>query len=97
MGGHRISRLGKCLFRVSTLGRRRFICFERQSRPCREPHFSRGFCEGGGTLPKDWSVFSRALNAFTVTESLSSADLPARFIPELRDLIAATLDGRDLT
>jgi aminoglycoside phosphotransferase (APT) family kinase protein len=75
----------------------RFICFERWSRPCREPHFSRGFCENGGSLPKDWRGFSRALNAFTVTESLSRPDLREDFIHELRDLIAATLDGRDLS
>lgn len=74
----------------------RFICFERWARPCREPHFSRGFCDNGGSLPKDWNVFSRALNAFTATESLSRPDLPERFIPELRELIVATLDGRDL-
>ncbi|HET9319147.1 MAG TPA: phosphotransferase [Bryobacteraceae bacterium] len=75
----------------------RFICFERWARPCREPHFSRGFCENGGSLPKNWSMFSRALNAFTTIESLSRPDLPERFIPDLRELIVATLDGRDLS
>ena len=75
----------------------RFICFERQARPCREPHFSRGFCESGGSLPKNWSLFSRALNTFTATESLSRPDLRQSFVPDLRDLIAATLDGRDLS
>ncbi len=73
----------------------RFICFERQARPCREPHFSRGFSENGGSLPKDWSVFSRALNALSATESLSRPDLREQYIPELRNLIVATLDGRD--
>ena len=75
----------------------RFICFERRARPCREPHFSRGFCENGGSLPKDWSACSRALNAFSATESLSRPELPERFIPELRDLIVAILDGRDVS
>ncbi len=75
----------------------RFICFERQARPCREPHFSRGFRESGGSLPKDWSEFSRALNALSAAESLSRPDLRAQYIPELHDLIVATLDGRDLS
>ena len=75
----------------------RFICFERQGRPCREPHFSRGFCDGGGSLPKDWSVFSRALNALTAAESLSRPDLHKQYIPELHDLVVAALDGRDLS
>jgi aminoglycoside phosphotransferase (APT) family kinase protein len=75
----------------------RFICFERQKRPCREPHFSRGFCESGGSLPKDWSEFSRALNVLSAAQSLSRSDLRESYIPDLRDLIVATLDGRDLS
>jgi len=75
----------------------RFICFERQARPCREPHFSRGFRENGGSLPKDWSEFSRALNALSAAESLSRPNLREQYIPDLRDLIVATLDGRDLS
>jgi aminoglycoside phosphotransferase (APT) family kinase protein len=74
----------------------RFICFERQVRPCREPHFSKGFCDSGGSLPKDWSLFSRALNALSATESLRRPDLREQYIPDLRDLIVAALDGRDL-
>jgi len=75
----------------------RFICFERQARPCREPHFSRGFRESGGSLPKDWSEFSRALNALSAAESLSRPNLREEYIPELHDLVVATLDGRDLS
>ena len=75
----------------------RFICFERRAKPCREPHFSRGFCENGGSLPKDWSEFSRALNALSAAESLSRPDLREEYIFDLRDLIVATLDGRDLS
>jgi aminoglycoside phosphotransferase (APT) family kinase protein len=74
----------------------RFICFERRAWPCREPHFSRGFCDSGGSLPEDWSVFSRTLNALSAAESLSRVDLREQYIPDLRDLILATLDGRDL-
>ncbi len=75
----------------------RFICFERRARSYREPHFSRGFCDNGGWLPKDWSEFSRALNALSATESLSRPDLREDYIPDLRDLILANLDGRDLS
>jgi len=75
----------------------RFICFERQARPCREPHFSRGFAESGGSLPENWRACSRAINALTSTESLTRPDLPERFVPDLRELIAATLNDRDLS
>jgi aminoglycoside phosphotransferase (APT) family kinase protein len=68
----------------------RFLCYEHPSRPCREPHFSRGFTESGGKLPHDWTNFARAINAATAAESLGRPDLPARLIPELRELIAAT-------
>jgi aminoglycoside phosphotransferase (APT) family kinase protein len=68
----------------------RFLCYEHPSRPCREPHFSRGFTESGGRLPEDWTNFARAINAATAAESLGRPDLPARYIPELRELIAST-------
>lgn len=74
----------------------RFVCFERRARPCREPHFSQGFCENGGSLPKDWYPISRALNVLTATESLGRPDLPEGYVPDLRELIVATLDDRDL-
>jgi aminoglycoside phosphotransferase (APT) family kinase protein len=67
----------------------RFICYEDDFRPCREPHFSRGFSEGGGTLPEEWTAFARIINVVGAAESLSRPDLPSRFVPELRDLIVA--------
>ena len=88
----------ECAFSGSPLwDAARFICFERRARPCREPHFSRGFCENGGSLPKDWGPFARAMNVATAMESLSRADLPERFVPDLRELVAATLEDRDLS
>lgn len=71
----------------------RFICFERRARPLREPHFSTGFSENGGVLPENWLEFSRVINAVSSAESLSRPDLPGIFVPELKDLITATLDG----
>ena len=73
----------------------RFICFERRPRPLREPYFSTGFREGGASLPENWGEFSRVINAVGATEGLSRADLRLAFVPELKDLIIATLNGRD--
>ena len=73
----------------------RFICYEKRARPCREPHFSRGFIDAGGALPPDWPQLARVINVFTAAEALCRPDVPHRFVPELCDLIAALLDERD--
>jgi aminoglycoside phosphotransferase (APT) family kinase protein len=73
----------------------RFICYEHRAQPCREPHFSRGFCDAGGSLPKDWTTTARVINLFTAAESLARPDLPPQFATELRDLVIAVLDDRD--
>jgi aminoglycoside phosphotransferase (APT) family kinase protein len=65
----------------------RFVCFEKKKRPCREPHFSLGYREGGGVLPPDWSLFYGAMNAMSAAQSLCRANLPEQFIPELCELI----------
>jgi aminoglycoside phosphotransferase (APT) family kinase protein len=75
----------------------RFICYERRARPCREPHFSRGFRDAGGSLPENWEGFARAVNAIGIAKALSLPDTPELFIPELTSLIAAILDDRDLS
>jgi aminoglycoside phosphotransferase (APT) family kinase protein len=71
----------------------RFICYERLDRPCREPHFSQGFRDGGGKLPQDWNHFCRVVNLVSAAQSLSRPDLPEHFAGELRDLIVAILDS----
>ena len=73
----------------------RFICYERKARPYREPHFLNGFREEGGELPENWADFSRVVNAISIAQSLSDSDVPARFIPELRDLLSGLIEGRD--
>jgi len=73
----------------------RFICYEKKSRPCREPHFSDGFRAGGGKLPDRWDEFSRVVNAVSAAHGLSCVDLQAQFVPELCALIAAITNGRD--
>jgi fructokinase len=70
----------------------RFICYESPDRPLREPHFSNGFRDGGGTLPDDWTHFARTINAISAAESLTRPDLPPAFIPELRELVVAAMD-----
>ena len=71
----------------------RFICYERPDRPCREPYFSNGYREGGGTLPEDWSELERVLNVVSAARSLGREDVPARFVAELRDLVVGIVDG----
>jgi len=66
----------------------RFLCYEQPARPCREPYFSNGYCKGGGRLPEGWSDFSRVLSAVSAARSLSRPELPARFVPELSELVA---------
>ena len=73
----------------------RFLCYENRSRPHREPHFSRGFCDGGGSVPEDWHDLRRVINTLTAANGLSSPGLAPDFIPELRDLVGAFLDHRD--
>ncbi len=72
----------------------RFLCYEQPARPCREPYFSNGYCEGGGRLPEDWSDFSRVLSAVSAARSLSRPELPARFVPELCELIGVVVDSQ---
>ena len=73
----------------------RFICYEQATRPCREPHFSNGFREGGGQLPEDWSSFARKINALSAAQSLNSADLPEHFVPELCELVSLAMNAKD--
>lgn len=73
----------------------RFICYESYTRPCREPHFSAGYVNGGGSLPADWARLARVINTLTAAESLGRPDLCPAFVPELCQLVAAFVDNRD--
>lgn len=64
----------------------RFLCYENPARPYREPHFSTGYCDAGGMLPRDWIDLARAINLLTAAEGLTRPDLPPAFIPGLCDL-----------
>jgi aminoglycoside phosphotransferase (APT) family kinase protein len=85
-----LARFGPRLWDVA-----RFICFEPRTRPIREPHFSRGFAENGGSLPENWSALARIINAVSATESLTQPDLPEAFARDLKNLIVATMTGAD--
>jgi len=48
-----------------------FLRYERASRPLAEPHFSAGYLDAGGTLPRDWRQLGRLLGLTTLCESLT--------------------------
>src|SRR5262245_1013261 len=68
-----------------------FLRYERRERPLREPHFTRGFLDAGGTLPDDWRPLSRVLDLVALCEMLSREALPQSVATELVDLVAASV------
>lgn len=73
-----------------------FLRYERAARPMREPWFSRGFLENGGSLPDDWRHVVRLLDLAALCEMLTRDTQPDEIVIELLDLIQATLEDRDL-
>jgi aminoglycoside phosphotransferase (APT) family kinase protein len=72
-----------------------FLRYERQSQPRLEPHFSTGFWDAGGALPDQWRELARALDLSALCDCLTRPDLPAGVVPELVELVAATIEKRD--
>lgn len=72
-----------------------FLCYERAAHPLAEPHFSTGYVDAGGKLPQDWRRFARVINLLGLCESLSHHHLPPEFVPELVELVRATIEDRD--
>ena len=72
-----------------------FLRYERALHPIAEPHFSAGYLDAGGALPRDWRRLSRALDIAAICESLTHGQLPDRAIAELVELIRATVEDRD--
>ncbi len=72
-----------------------FLRYEREARPCAEPHFSQGYLHGGGMLPRDWRSLARVVDLTALCESLTHDDLPETVVTELVELIRATIEGRD--
>jgi aminoglycoside phosphotransferase (APT) family kinase protein len=72
-----------------------FLRYERIKRPLAEPHFSRGFLAGGGTLREDWRQLARVIDLTALCEHLTRAELPEDVEGELLDLVQATIENRD--
>jgi aminoglycoside phosphotransferase (APT) family kinase protein len=73
-----------------------FLRYERASRPRVEPWFSRGLSEGGVALATDWRTTARLADLGALCELLSRADAPEVVAREVRDLVLATIDEREL-
>ncbi len=72
-----------------------FLRYESASRPKLEPHFSKGYRDKGGSLPKDWRRKARLVDLTAVCESLTHDQLPDSVITELLELVRATTENRD--
>jgi aminoglycoside phosphotransferase (APT) family kinase protein len=69
-----------------------FLRYERKGQPLREPYFSKGFVEHGGTLPDNWRNIVRVIDLTALVECLTHDYLPPDVEIELLDLIRATLN-----
>jgi aminoglycoside phosphotransferase (APT) family kinase protein len=69
-----------------------FLCYERAARPLAEPHFSTGYTRAGGKLPHEWRRLARLLDLAGICESLSRDQIPEAFIPELVEIVRATIE-----
>jgi aminoglycoside phosphotransferase (APT) family kinase protein len=78
---------------VADLGH--FLRYEHALRPLREPHFSRGYLDGGGMLPQNWRDLSRVVDLTALLESLAHQELPDSVTRELVGLVRATVDNRE--
>jgi aminoglycoside phosphotransferase (APT) family kinase protein len=68
--------------------------YERASRPRMEPHFSHAFRGHGGELPEDWRALGRAADLTALCECLTRTALPEELVPEILELIQATVAYR---
>jgi len=72
-----------------------FLRYERKQRPLVEPHFSRGFVAGGGTLREDWRALARVIDLTALCEHFTRDQLPPDVKSELLELVRATIEDRD--
>jgi len=68
-----------------------FLRYEIEQKPVREPHFSRGYLEAGGTLPDDWRRLARVIDLSALVDLLTRDGLPADVMTEVIDLINAAV------
>lgn len=71
-----------------------FLRYERAARPAAEPHFAAGYLRAGGRLPEDWRRLARLVDLVAICESLTHDALPDEVIPELVELLRATIGDR---
>jgi len=72
-----------------------FLRYERTSSPLLEPHFSGGYRDAGGALPPHWRRLARLADLTALCESLTHHQLPDAIVPELVELVRATVESRD--
>jgi hypothetical protein len=71
-----------------------FLRYERPSRATIEPHFSTGYIEAGGELPREWRQLSRMVDLVALCVSLIHDILPQPVSDELVELVLATVESR---
>jgi aminoglycoside phosphotransferase (APT) family kinase protein len=69
-----------------------FLRYERADNPVREPEFSRGFIEHGGTLPDDWRQLTKLIDLTALCELLTRDHLPDDVVNEVVGLVRSTLE-----
>jgi aminoglycoside phosphotransferase (APT) family kinase protein len=71
-----------------------FLRYERTPKSGVEPEFSLAFTRAGGRLPADWLPLSRVLDLTALCEMLSRPMLPDAVVPEIVELVRATVEDR---
>jgi aminoglycoside phosphotransferase (APT) family kinase protein len=74
-----------------------FLRYERATRSRFEPWFGRGLVDGGVELPSDWRTTGRVADLSALCEFLTRPAIPQAVAEEVRDLVLATLEGRELS
>ncbi|MGA2425596.1 MAG: phosphotransferase [Terriglobales bacterium] len=72
-----------------------FLRYEHNTRALAEPHFSDGYLQAGGRLPHEWRRLARLVDMTALCESLTHYQLPDAIVPELVELVRATVENRD--
>ena len=72
-----------------------FLRYERASSLRFEPSFSSGLVVGGVELPNDWRRTARVADLSALCELLTRPAAPSIVVEEIRELVLATVDGRE--
>jgi aminoglycoside phosphotransferase (APT) family kinase protein len=66
-----------------------FLRYDRPGRPRAEPHFSRGYREGGGELTPDWRRLAWLIDLAAIGAALAAPDTPEEAVADLIEAAAA--------